>query len=64
MTDERMALIELLQKSGESDFLRVVAEAVLLEWFHTGSSTPIPTNHRNSRSNSIRSISCRSERTE
>ncbi len=29
MTDERMALIELLQKSGDGDFLRAVAEAVL-----------------------------------
>jgi putative transposase len=29
MTDERMALSELLQKSGDSDFLRAVAEAVL-----------------------------------
>src|SRR5215213_5701829 len=29
MTDDRMALVELLQKSGESDFLRAVAEAVL-----------------------------------
>jgi putative transposase len=29
MTDDRMALIELLQKSGDSDFLRAVAEAVL-----------------------------------
>jgi hypothetical protein len=29
MTEERMALIELLQKSGDSDFLRSVAEAVL-----------------------------------
>jgi putative transposase len=29
MTDERMALVELLQKSGESDCLRAVAEAVL-----------------------------------
>lgn len=29
MTDERMALIELLQKSGEADFLRAVAETVL-----------------------------------
>ena len=29
MTDERMALVELLQKSGDSDFLRAVAEAVL-----------------------------------
>jgi putative transposase len=27
--DDRMALVELLQKSGESDFLRAVAEAVL-----------------------------------
>jgi hypothetical protein len=25
MTDDRMALVELLQKSGESDFLRAVA---------------------------------------
>jgi hypothetical protein len=29
MTDERMALGELLQKSGDGDFLRAVAEAVL-----------------------------------
>jgi len=29
MTDDRMALAELLQKSGDSDFLRAVAEAVL-----------------------------------
>ena len=29
MTEERMALIELLQKSEDSDFLRSVAEAVL-----------------------------------
>jgi putative transposase len=29
MTEERMALAELLQKSGDSDFLRAVAEAVL-----------------------------------
>jgi putative transposase len=29
MTDERMALAELLQKSGDGDFLRTVAEAVL-----------------------------------
>jgi transposase-like protein len=29
MTEERMALAELLQKAGESDFLRAVAEAVL-----------------------------------
>ena len=28
MTDDRMALVELLQKSGEDDFLRSVAEAV------------------------------------
>jgi len=27
MTDDRMALVELLQKSGEGDFLRAVAEA-------------------------------------
>jgi hypothetical protein len=35
-----------------------------VEWSHTGSSTPIPTNQRNSRSNSNRSMSWRSERTE
>ena len=29
MTDDRMALAELLQKSGDGDFLRTVAEAVL-----------------------------------
>ena len=29
MTDDRMALVELLQKSGAPDFLRAVAEAVL-----------------------------------
>jgi hypothetical protein len=29
MTEDRMALVELLQKSGEVDFLRAVAEAVL-----------------------------------
>src|SRR3954470_6492070 len=29
MTEERMALIELLQKSGDGDFLRSMAEAVL-----------------------------------
>src|SRR4051794_699211 len=29
MTEERMALVELLQKAGEADFLRAVAEAVL-----------------------------------
>jgi transposase-like protein len=29
MTDDRMALVGLLQKSGDGDFLRAVAEAVL-----------------------------------
>lgn len=29
MTDERMPLIELLQKAGEADFLRTLAETVL-----------------------------------
>jgi hypothetical protein len=29
MTDDRMALAEPLQKSGDGDFLRAVAEAVL-----------------------------------
>ena len=29
MTEEKMALVELVQKAGEGDFLRVVAEAVL-----------------------------------
>ena len=29
MTEERLALSELLEKSGEGDFLRAVAEGVL-----------------------------------
>ena len=29
MTDDRMTLVDLLQKSGDGDFLRAVAEAVL-----------------------------------
>ena len=29
MTDDRMALVELLQKSGDSDFLGAVTQAVL-----------------------------------
>ena len=29
MTDNRMALVDLLQKCGDGDFLRAVAEAVL-----------------------------------
>src|SRR6476646_8545886 len=29
MTDDRKALVELVQKSGDSDFLRAVAEGVL-----------------------------------
>jgi hypothetical protein len=29
MTDDRLPLVELLQKVGEGDFLRSVAEAVL-----------------------------------
>ena len=29
MTDDRMPLAELIQKSGDGDFLRSVAEAVL-----------------------------------
>ena len=29
MTDDRLPLAELLQKAGESDFLRTIAEAVL-----------------------------------
>ena len=29
MTEERLVLAELLEKAGESDFLRAVAEAVL-----------------------------------
>jgi hypothetical protein len=28
ITDDRMALVDLLQKSGDGDFLRAVAEAV------------------------------------
>src|SRR5689334_25316069 len=35
-----------------------------VEWSHTASSMPSPTNQRNSRSNSSRSISWGSERTE
>ena len=35
-----------------------------VEWSHAASSIPIPTNQRNSRSYSSRSISCRSERIE
>jgi hypothetical protein len=35
-----------------------------LEWSQAASSTPIPTNQRNRRSYSSRSISCRSERIE
>jgi len=35
-----------------------------VEWSQTGSSIPSPTNHRNRRSNSIRSMSWRSERIE
>ena len=30
MTEERLPLAELLAKSGDADFLRAVAEAVLL----------------------------------
>jgi putative transposase len=30
MTEERLVLAELLEKAGEGDFLRAVAEAVLL----------------------------------
>ena len=29
MTDDKLALVDLLQKSGDGDFLRAVAEAVL-----------------------------------
>ena len=29
MTDERMALVDLLQKSGDGDFLQAAAKAVL-----------------------------------
>jgi hypothetical protein len=35
-----------------------------VEWSQTASSTPIPTNQRNNRSNSSRSINCRPERIE
>ena len=35
-----------------------------VEWSQAASSTPMPTNQRNSRSNSSRSINCRSERIE
>ena len=30
MTEDRMALVELLQKSGESDFMRAVAVSVII----------------------------------
>ncbi len=33
MTEDRLPLAELLQKAGEGDFLRSVAEAVLLTAF-------------------------------
>jgi hypothetical protein len=44
--------------SSRSRFLEKV------EWSQTGSSIPNPTNQRNERSKSRRSISCRSERIE
>ena len=40
MTDDRMALVDLLQKSGDGDFLRTVAEAVLHE--RTGDRLNLP----------------------
>jgi hypothetical protein len=51
-------LVAISPSSSRSRFLEK------LEWSRTGSSMPMPTNHRNNRSNSIRSINCRSERTE
>jgi hypothetical protein len=40
MTDERMALVELLQKSGDGDFLRAVAKAelqiLMVRWLPSG----------------------------
>jgi putative transposase len=35
MTDDRLPLAELLQKAGEADFLRTVAEAVLQRLMET-----------------------------
>ena len=42
MTDDRMALVDLLQKSGDADFLRAVAEAVLQVLMSLFSSTANP----------------------
>jgi putative transposase len=35
MTEERLALSELLEKAGDGDFLRTVAEAVLQQLIET-----------------------------
>ena len=47
MADEKLALIELLEKVGEGDFLRTVAEAVLqllMEADVEGLSAPVATS--------------------
>src|SRR5436309_13806352 len=52
MTEDRMALVELLQKSGESDCLRAVAESVLQSLKESdveglsGAGRPEPTGER------------------
>jgi hypothetical protein len=49
MTDDGLPLSELLQKSGEGDFLRSVAESVLrplMEADAEGLSLPVATNAR------------------
>src|SRR4029450_9320647 len=54
MTEERMALVELLQKSGDGDFLRSLAEAVLqilMEADVEGLSGPRPPQRRAERLN-------------
>ena len=40
MTEERMTLAELMQKAGEGDFLRAVAEAVLQILMESGRRGP------------------------
>ncbi len=45
MTEERMALAELLQKSGDGDFLRSVAEALTRSPARLGISEGATTTH-------------------
>jgi hypothetical protein len=46
MTEERLVLAELLEKAGESDFLRAVAEAVLQLLMETDVEGPLPRHYR------------------